>query len=90
MKTQKRISETAQNYWEGNMENLTHDAIYDVLDKLYRRGWYDSHKGKDYDPRGTEEWQNVCDIIMRITETAKQMSTMTDTREIKNESFSGM
>jgi len=43
--------------------DLVNDPLYKALDKLYERGWVDKHKGRDYDPRGTEEWQGVLDLF---------------------------
>jgi hypothetical protein len=36
---------------------------YALADAAYRRGWEDRHRGKDYDPRGTAEWQAVADAM---------------------------
>ncbi len=43
--------------------DLVNDPLYKALDKLYERGWVDKHKGRDYDPRGTVEWQSVLDLF---------------------------
>lgn len=43
--------------------NLVDDALYRAFDELYFRGWQDRHKGKDYDPRGTTQWQAVLDLF---------------------------
>ena len=37
--------------------NIADDPLYKALDELYARGWADRHKGRDYDPRGTIEWE---------------------------------
>lgn len=43
--------------------NLADDLLYDALDELYRRGWQDRNKERDYDPRGTTQWQKVLDLF---------------------------
>lgn len=34
---------------------------YEIADALYRRGYEDRQKERDYDPRGAAEWQAVVD-----------------------------
>ena len=34
-----------------------------ALDELYAAGYKDRERGRDYDPRGTEEWQDVHDML---------------------------
>lgn len=38
-------------------------AIYEKADSLYKRGYTDRQNGKDYDPRGCDEWQEVIDWL---------------------------
>lgn len=45
--------------------NYADGALYKILDDLYERGWADKHKGRDYDPRGTAEWQTLLDLFTR-------------------------
>lgn len=35
----------------------------EVVDDLYRRGYSDGRKERDYDPRGCLEWQNVVELL---------------------------
>ena len=44
--------------------NYADGELYKILDALYHRGWVDLHKGRDYDPRGTVEWQAVLDMFV--------------------------
>jgi len=34
--------------------------------ELYLRGYSDNRLGRDYDPRGCEEWQSVVDCIEQL------------------------
>lgn len=43
--------------------NLADDVLYKALDELYHRGWQDRNKERDYDPRGTTQWQDVLDLF---------------------------
>lgn len=43
--------------------NLADDPLYRALDRLYERGWLDKHNEDNYDPRGTQEWQDVLDLF---------------------------
>lgn len=38
-------------------------VIYEKADSLYKRGYTDRQNGKDYDPRGCDEWQEVVDWL---------------------------
>lgn len=38
-------------------------VIYEKADSLYKRGYTDRQTGKDYDPRGCDEWQEVVDWL---------------------------
>ena len=49
--------------------DLVNDPLYQALDKLYERGWIHKHKERDYDPRGTIEWQSVLDLFRLQKET---------------------
>lgn len=44
-------------------EPLDKFELMNVLDELYSAGYTDAKGGRDYDPRGTREWQDVVDFI---------------------------
>lgn len=61
--------------------NLVDDVLYKALDELYLRGWQDRNKGKDYDPRGTTQWQDVLDLFRlqnQQTEISKDNFKLTE------------
>ena len=39
------------------------NEIYDLADDLYLKGYRARQAGKDYDPRGCQEWQAVVDAL---------------------------
>jgi hypothetical protein len=39
------------------------NILYNAVDALYSSGWDDRHCERDYDPRGTAEWQAVVDVF---------------------------
>lgn len=39
------------------------DKIHTALDELYNCGWKDRNNERDYDPRGTDQWQVVLDLF---------------------------
>lgn len=43
--------------------NLADDRVYNALDVLYKRGWTDHYRGRDFDPRRSKEWQEVLDLL---------------------------
>lgn len=47
---------------EANINSITRDDQR-VLDALYRRGWDDAINGRNYDPRGSSEWEAVADRL---------------------------
>ncbi len=58
MKMEKYI-----NYVPMDTGDLANDILYKAFDELYLRGWQDRNNGRDYDPRGTTQWQNVLDLF---------------------------
>ena len=42
------------------------DLLWKILDAVYQRGWTDRGRDKDFDPRGTEEWQVAQDVLMQL------------------------
>ena len=45
------------------------DQVHKVLDGLYQSGYDDASKERDYDPRGTDEWQVALDFIIPLRST---------------------
>lgn len=41
------------------------DEAHKLADALYDAGYNAKRKGKDYDPRGTDEWQAVVDNLLK-------------------------
>ncbi|WP_332611764.1 hypothetical protein [Achromobacter sp. ESBL13] len=39
---------------------------YSMADALYKAGYQDARKERDYDPRGTEEWQTVVEALSKL------------------------
>lgn len=50
-----------------NMGNLAESTVLKAIDNLYNRGWIDKVNSKDYDPRGTWEWQIIYDLIKELS-----------------------
>jgi hypothetical protein len=47
------------------LKHIVNDDLVNLqvlLDELYARGWADRHRGRDYDPRGSDEWRAVFDL----------------------------
>lgn len=59
----REASGAAPCYVPMDTGNLADDVLYKALDELYRRGWNDRNKERDYDPRGTTQWQDVLDLF---------------------------
>lgn len=56
-------------------------VIYEKADSLYKRGYTDRQTGKDYDPRGCDEWQEVVDWLTPAAPS--QPVTLTESERVR-------
>ena len=68
-KAQGDVVEAAKEAKELTSGSLADGVLYKLLDNLYHRGWTDNHCERDWDPRGTKEWQAALDTFKEIFET---------------------
>lgn len=58
------------------------DTIMLGLDNLYCAGYYDCKKDRDYDPRGTGQWQGLMDMFTQCMKNSNKSKPLTE-REIR-------